>query len=161
MFTFGFSPEFFAMLITCSPMIKTWRLHQPATSREFLRRKNLVGGAHWSTHAFLMGARGPVRTSPRKRTARGRGRGARPQMPDPSEDGVPAAPGDQNSDAPPPKRAREKQMAPKIKGIAHWSSVETDVRCTALPSRSSVYSRVAASVRRLRWAHTQPPNAMM
>ena len=82
-------------------------------------------------------------------------------MPDPSEDGVPAAPGDQNSDAPPPKRAREKQMAPKIKGIAHWSSVETDVRCTALPSRSSVYSRVAASVRRLRWAHTQPPNAMM
>ena len=81
-------------------------------------------------------------------------------MPDPSEDGVRAAHGDQNSDAPPPKRARKKQMAPKIKGIAHCSSVETEVRWTALPSRSSVYSRVAASlppVRRLQWDHTLPP----
>jgi hypothetical protein len=83
-------------------------------------------------------------------------------MPDPSEDGVLAAHGDQNSDAPPPKRARKKQMAPKIKGIGHWSSVETEVRCIALPSRSSVYIHASLPpVRRLRWVHTQLPDAMM
>ena len=120
------------MLITCSPMIKTWRLHQPATSK-LLRRKNLVGGAHWSTREFFMSGRVPVRTSPRKRTAGAEAPVDVDQEPDTHTGATrkgkeaPAKP----APAPAAKAVKKAKAAPakeKVTGVGHWSDIETWVR---------------------------------